>query len=155
RTPQSPTGDEIVPPALAIVRTGLRPAVLHAIASADAAGMPLRVDETHRLASVAASPQAGAEGGDALSGGGRLGGHGPFLTLSGRGELLAIRQRRRDASARIWPEALRYARLVARMPFVQMVAIAGPVAGAAADDGADVELTLVAADGRLWTARAG
>lgn len=75
-----------------------------------------------------------------------------YYTLS-EGEAL-IRQQREAASARLWPLAERYGRLLAHLPFVRMVALTGSLAmhnPRHAHD--DIDYLLVTTPGRVWLTR--
>ena len=76
------------------------------------------------------------------------------VMLPGREALAGARRRRAAASASLWPQAIRYGRLIASLPFVRLVAVSGSLAIGAADEAADVDLFVVAEDGRLWLTRA-
>jgi len=76
------------------------------------------------------------------------------VTLAGREHLVAVSLRRAAASARLWPVALRYAGLIATLPFVRMVAVSGSLAVDNAEDGSDIDFMVVTEDGRLWLTRA-
>jgi hypothetical protein len=69
----------------------------------------------------------------------------------GRRDLLAIRQAREVTSRRLLSDHARPLGLVLRMPFVRMVAISGSLAHLNADGGADLDLFVVAAPGRVWS----
>lgn len=75
---------------------------------------------------------------------------GPFVTLPGREAIVAIRQQREQSAASGWDEAARYARSLRRVPFVRMVAVCGSQAAGNAGTGADVDMFIVTAPGRLW-----
>jgi hypothetical protein len=79
---------------------------------------------------------------------------GPYVTLCGRERTVQVRQRRELSSARLLSRARFWGRLMARLPFVRMVAITGSLAVDNADEDADLDFLIVTAPGRLWTARA-
>ena len=79
---------------------------------------------------------------------------GDLVTLRGREALFATRAERNRATARQWPTARRYARAVASLPFVRMVAVTGGLAAGNAADGGDIDLLVVTRTGRLWLSRA-
>ncbi len=80
--------------------------------------------------------------------------HGEWVCLAGRSHAIPLRlQRGRHAEA-LWPSARILAALVARFPFVRMVAITGSLTmdnvRSARDD---VDLFIITAPGRVWLAR--
>lgn len=75
-----------------------------------------------------------------------------FLTLPQREMLVAARKRLRDAARRQFPRARLYARLLAGLPFVRMVAVTGGLAMENARDG-DSDYLLVTTPGRVWLVR--
>jgi len=77
-----------------------------------------------------------------------------LVSLAGRESLVAQRHRRAATSARMWPRAVQWARVVASLPFVRLVGVTGSLAVGAADARADVDLFIVTEDRRLWVARA-
>jgi hypothetical protein len=81
--------------------------------------------------------------------------NGVHYAYKGRYELFAIRAAHEQASAHLWPLAVRYGRWLARLPFVRMVGLTGALAmrNASADDD-DLDYLLVTTAGRVWLARA-
>lgn len=79
---------------------------------------------------------------------------GGLLTLSGRTAIAPLRARRRDTSAPAWRQARRFGRVLARVPFVRMLAVCGSVAVDNAGEDGDVDLFIVTAPGRLWLVQA-
>ncbi len=73
----------------------------------------------------------------------------------GRADLIELRAAREAASAHLLPQARRYGRWLACLPFVRMVAITGALAMRNASDiRDDLDYVLVTAPGRVWLARA-
>ncbi len=101
-------------------------------------------------------PAARAQVDAALSDHARLDGSvariGGFLTLPQRQALVAARARLHTAAQRQMPRARRYARWLAYLPFVRMVALTGGLAMENARDG-DIDYFIVTAPGRLWLVR--
>jgi hypothetical protein len=104
--------------------------------------VPARRHEVHALLADDARRPAGIV---------RAGG---LYALAGSTGAFARRERALAVSARLWPHAERLGRRLARMPWVQMVAVTGSLAVGAATDDADIDLFVVTADGRLWLTRA-
>lgn len=78
-----------------------------------------------------------------------------YVVYTGRSKLIGIRLEREESSRRLWPDAIRYGRWLASLPFVRMVALTGALAVRnAADDDDDLDYILVTASGRVWIARA-
>ncbi len=77
-----------------------------------------------------------------------------FYTLPGRECLAAVRRKREQNAARWWTEALRYGRLIARLPFVRMLAVTGSLAMNNVDQNPDIDYLVVTVPGHLWTTRA-
>ncbi|MBI4786852.1 MAG: hypothetical protein HY782_07385 [Chloroflexi bacterium] len=75
-----------------------------------------------------------------------------FLTLPHRPQLVAARARLHVLAQRQFPRARFYARLLAHLPFVRMIAITGGLAMENARDD-DMDYLIVTAPGRLWLVR--
>jgi hypothetical protein len=78
----------------------------------------------------------------------------PYVMLCGREDLVLIRERRAQSSLRLRRRAERYGRLIARLPFVRMVALTGSLAVESAEAGDDIDYLIVTAPGRVWLTRA-
>ena len=78
-----------------------------------------------------------------------------YVALAGREALFDIREQREQAAHALQVPAREYARWLARMPFVRMVALTGALAvGNPVDANDDLDYLVVAADDRVWIARA-
>jgi hypothetical protein len=129
-------------------------AVVQAIAYADVYGWPLATDEIHRFLPVSASFGDVASTLRSTQVSKLVAGVDGHHVLRGREHLVAERRRRTAASERRWPEVIRHGRLIARIPWVRMVAVSGSMAVRAARAGDDVDLFIVTDEGRLWLSRA-
>jgi hypothetical protein len=77
-----------------------------------------------------------------------------FYALANRSELINLRRARRDYVKRMWPRARRYARWLASLPYVRMVALTGALAVHNPLENDDYDYMLVVKPGRVWLARA-
>jgi hypothetical protein len=76
-----------------------------------------------------------------------------FYSLRERSSLIDLRARRERYSRPIWRRAIRYCRWAARLPYVQMVAVTGALAVHNIGELPDIDLLVVARDGRVWLCR--
>ncbi len=140
------------------VPVGLSPverAVVRAVAYGDVFDWPLTPGEVHRYLPVRATPGQVDAALGALSGDARaIERPSGYVTLAGRSALVETRRRREATSRALWPQAVRYARVLGSLPFVRMVAVTGSLAVNGASDDADVDYLVVTTDGRLWLSRA-
>jgi hypothetical protein len=135
-------------------RRPLQLAILKAVAYGDIFDQPLTAEEIHRyLVGTVASPAVVGTALESLVPD-RLSRRDGHFTLVGREELLDTRRAREGAAARLWPDALAYGRLIARLPFVRMVAVSGALAMDNTEPGADIDYLIVTEPGRLWLCRA-
>ena len=126
--------------------------IFHTLAYADVFDYPLRAPEVYRyLTSTKASIEEVAR---ALADESLFSQSGEFFTLRGRDEIVETRRRREQVAVRLWPKAARYGRILAKLPFVRMVAITGSLAMNNTDEGKDVDFMIVTAPNHLWTCRA-
>jgi hypothetical protein len=131
-------------------------AVLQAVAYGDVFDYPLTAGQVHRyLVGVRSSPSTVRhllDDGDALSG--QLARGRGFYFLPGRGEIVDTRLRRAEISARAWPTARRYGRIISRLPFIHMVAVSGALTMNNMETSTDIDFFIVTEHGRLWVSRA-
>jgi hypothetical protein len=131
----------------------IRQSIQHTLAYADVFDYPLTAAEIHRyLMEVTAPAEAVAQ---------TLANHPDlweqkdgFYTLPGRSEIVAIRQRRLQNASRLWPYALTFGRLIARLPFVRMIGVTGALAMNNIEGRDDIDYLIVTTPGRLWLTRA-
>jgi hypothetical protein len=127
-------------------------AVLATLAYADVFDYPLTAEEVHRdLVAVRTTPEQVATALRSVPG---LRCTNGYYALPGREATVATRGRRTAAAAALWPRALRWARALAALPFVRMVAVTGALAVENVDPGADIDYLVVVAAGRVWVCRA-
>jgi hypothetical protein len=134
---------------------GVRRAILRALIYADIFDNPLTPYELHRYligreATTAAVTAALDEDRVLRSEVKRTD---DLVYLAGRDDLVEVRRERNAASAPLWQQARRYARLIESLPFVRMVAVTGALAVNNARPDDDIDLFILAQPGRLWTCR--
>jgi hypothetical protein len=117
---------------------------------------PLTAAEVHRYLIGVPATQAQVE---TILGNGRLiphqlSRHEIYFMLPGREEIADIRQQRQAIAQQMWPQALKYGRLIAHLPFIRMVSVTGSLAVNNTIAGADIDYLVVTENGRLWLARA-
>ena len=76
-----------------------------------------------------------------------------YVVARRREALVERRRARQIASARLWVRARRFVRILAALPLVRMVAITGALAMDNSADGDDIDVMIVTARGRAWSAR--
>ncbi|HVF24302.1 MAG TPA: hypothetical protein VNA23_00345 [Anaerolineales bacterium] len=129
----------------------LSQAILHTLTYSDIFDYPLTASEVHQyLTGVKASSE---EVRQALEDG-PIKRTGSYFTLPGRENIVSIRLDREARSQKLLPLALRYGRILGRLPYIRMVALTGSLAVMNSPETADFDYMLVAARGRVWTARA-
>jgi hypothetical protein len=127
-------------------------AILETVAYADIFDHPLTAPEVHRyLTGISAKFEVIR---DALKNIEELVQTGEYLTLPGREEIIPIREEREAHSRKLLPRALHYGRILGSLPFIRMVALTGSLAVLNVSKTDDFDYMLVAAPGRVWTARA-
>jgi hypothetical protein len=132
--------------------TAILRAVFHTLAYADVFDYPLTAPEVYRyLTSTTATIQ---EVNRALSDSFLFSQAEEFFTLRAREEIVETRKQRARVAARLWSKAARYGRLIARLPFVRMVAVTGSLSMNNTDEGKDIDYMIVTEPNRLWTCRA-
>lgn len=150
------TGNGRAKPILSPTAADLDQAIIETVTYADLFDYPLTAAEIHRyLYRWPVQPELVTK---QLANGRLVPAHlhlvGEFYTLPRREMLAAVRRERQQAAHRLWPEAVRYGRLMAQLPFVRMVAVTGSLAMGNVQKEADIDYLLVAADDHLWVCRA-
>lgn len=131
-------------------------AILQAVAYSDIFDYPLTAREVHRyLVGVETSPSVvGTALGNGRLVGDHLDRHGEYFFLAGRKGIVETRLRRSAVAAGQWPRARGYGSLMARLPFVRLVAVTGALAMNNVEPATDTDYLIVTAPGRLWVSRA-
>ncbi|HET9495883.1 MAG TPA: hypothetical protein VFR15_16780 [Chloroflexia bacterium] len=85
--------------------------------------------------------------------GARVARHDAFYALRGREKVFGTRAERAELSRPVWRRARAYARILARLPYVRMVAVTGALAMNNLGDRPDIDFMVVTRAGRVWIAR--
>lgn len=136
--------------------TPLEAGILRTVAYADVFDFPLTASEIHRFLIEVAATQT--EVNAALHDGrlipAHLAQHGGYFMLPERESLIEVRARRERSAEALWPIAHKYGRIIAKLPFVRMVAITGALAVDNPKDADDIDYLIITEPGRLWLCRA-
>jgi len=131
-------------------------AIVNTVAYVDAFDYPLTPGEIHRY--LVKMPLGAAEVQRILNRGGlvpeRLSCRDGLYMLPGREDVAGVRRKRQQTAERLWPDAVRYGLLIARMPFVRMVAVTGSLAVNNVGASEDIDYLVITADDNLWVSRA-
>lgn len=130
-------------------------AIYAAVAYRDVFDFPLTVDEIHRsLPLVECSiddVKSTLANGDLVPD--SIVTDGEFYALRGRESCFATRRQRKTKTLRLWPRAVKFGRLLATLPFVEMVAVSGSLAAENPGDNADIDFFVLVRAGHLWRTR--
>lgn len=132
--------------------SSLERAILEALAYSDIFDQPLRLEELHRYLPVRAPLDGLLPALNTMQG--WIDSKDGLYFLAGREGIVEVRKERETRSRRLLPHALRYGRILGRLSFVRMVALTGSLAVLNVSRDADFDYMLIAAPGRVWTARA-
>ena len=131
-------------------------AILRTMVYADLFDYPLTDVEIHRyLIGCPASASAVEDRLTHLDGlQKRVGFIAPYWFLAGRERLVSVRQKREAFAKELLPEARRYGRQIAAVPFVQMVALTGALAmNNVTDLHDDIDFMIITQSDRVWLTR--
>lgn len=134
----------------------LERAIYSTVAYRDVFDFPVTAGEIHRYLH---GRHCGADEVDRALAGGTLCDRlldtdGEFFALKGRRNLFDIRRSRDAASSRQWLTALRFARFLASLPNVRMVAMTGSLAVGNFPDDGDIDFLLLCDESTMWRTRA-
>jgi hypothetical protein len=129
----------------------LEKSVLETLAYSDIFNYPLTIDELHRYLVLAATKEDVEQLVEQMDGVDSIDG---YYFLSGREEIVKLRQARQLTSRRAYEQAVFYGRILNALPFVRMVAVTGSLSVMNLQAEGDIDYMLVTQPGRLWTARA-
>jgi hypothetical protein len=127
-------------------------AVFDTLLYSDVFDFPLTVDEIHKYLTGRAAAYEEIQ--HVLNSDPRFSKVGTYFTLSGREEIVHLREERELRSQKLLPHALNYGRIMASLPFVRMVTLTGSLAVKNVSGDEDFDYMVVTQPGRLWTARA-
>ncbi len=129
---------------------------METVAYADVFDYPLTLTEVHRYLTGLRAGREAVEA--ALADTGSAGRHvtrvGDHVVLNGRHDLIERRAHRTRVARRLWPRAERYGAIIARLPFVRLVAVSGALAVDNVEPEADIDYLIVTVPERLWLCRA-
>lgn len=141
------------------MRSPLEQAIINTLAWFDVVNYPLTPQEIHRFLYVRSgqSVQGSLQDVERVLTSGALTPHvaqtDVFWHLRGRQDLVETRNRRFAISGNKWRIAKRAARLISWLPFVRMIAVVNTVSYHNAKEDSDIDLLIVAQQGRMFTVR--
>ncbi len=139
-----------------VTRAEIEQAIVNTVTYVDAFDYPLTTAEIHRYLVGLHLPHSRVT--DLLHASNlvpwRLNRVGDYYMLPGRETISQLRDERRAISERLWPRAVQYGLLMARMPFVRMIAVTGSLAVNNVGPKEDIDFFIITADDHLWVCRA-
>jgi hypothetical protein len=129
----------------------LERAILETLAYSDIFDYPLKLDELHKYLTTSATIAQLISG---LSQTHHVESKDGFYFLQGRVDIVPLRLDRERISRKAFKRAVRYGRILGKLPFIRMVALTGSLALRNCDETGDFDYMLVAQTGRVWLARA-
>lgn len=136
-----------------MINGALERAILETLAYSDIFEYPLRLDELHRYLHLCVEAECVSQSMDLLLQG-QVGEKDGYYFLDGRENIVGTRELREGSSQSLFRQAIKYGRILGTLPFIRMVALTGSLAVMNGSNDADFDYMLVAASGRVWTARA-
>ncbi len=129
-------------------------AILNTLTYADIFNYPLTAEQIHRyLPGFSATPQSVTDQSGCLAADGVIARVGDFYMLAGREDIASLRIDRQRSAEQLWPLAINFARTIASLPFVRMVAVTGSLAVDNVNRSGDIDYLIVTVPGRLWLCR--
>ncbi len=135
-----------------MINGALERAILETLAYSDIFEYPLRLDELHRYLPLHTEAECLRQTIELMRD--QVGKKDGYYFLAGREIVVEIRKYREAHSQKLFQLALKYGKIIGALPFVRMVALTGSLAVLNSSDESDFDFMLVAASGRVWTARA-
>lgn len=132
--------------------SSLEHSILEALAYSDIFDQPLQLEELHRYLPIRMELDDLLPVLNTMNG--WIGSKDGLYFLAGREEIVEIRTEREARSRELLPHAIRYGSILGRLPFIRMAALTGSLAVLNVLRNADFDYMLIAAPGRVWTARA-
>ena len=129
----------------------LEQAIVETLSYSDVFDYPLTFDELHKYLVISASKE---EIKDCLENTTQINFSEGYYFLSGRDEIVRIRQLREKKSQPVFKRALVYGNIISRFPFVKMIALTGSLAMLNLSNEIDMDFMLITKSNRLWLARA-
>jgi hypothetical protein len=129
--------------------------ILYALSYADIYDYPLTLPQLHRY--LVGIPATMAEVASVVEGSTwsrrQLVKQGPYYMLHGRESLAELRRQRTVNAHKMWIRARYFARAIADIPFVKMIALTGALTMDNVESGDDFDYLIVTEAGNLWLAR--